>query len=244
MGVVISRAALDALDADDPYARALADWAESLQAWHVEFEAWDSQAELRHPPRPPNTSRWSTKVETLMEQRRAAHTEAAAISGALHARWASVNESRKAEQKTKAKRRARKRLPATQSDASLADEPPVSATPVDTAHDAAAAERNGMHESRDVEQTIAVVTHGNVAVAFSHLQCRHHCSISMCRSSSSPWTWSLRPSTQRGAIPIAAPSPTSRPSLQLMASPSPRMCSPRCSLSSRLRVIYADRVTQ
>ena len=86
MGAVVSRAAIDDLDSGDKYATALAAWAESLRAWHVEFAAWDDKSELRRPPQPPNTSRWSTKITALMEhppQREAAYAEASAIVAPL-----------------------------------------------------------------------------------------------------------------------------------------------------------------
>lgn len=83
MGVVASRAAIDALDGRDKYNRALAEWAESLRSWHLEFEAWDGQAELRPPPSVPKASKWSTKDALLMEHRDAAQAEASTFLGPL-----------------------------------------------------------------------------------------------------------------------------------------------------------------
>ena len=111
MGVVVSRAAIDALDAGDKYARALAEWAQSLRSWHAEFETWDGQVDLRPPPSVPKSSKWSTKDAALMVQREAAQAEAAAFLGPLRVKWEARNARRKTERKTEAQlsRRARKR---------------------------------------------------------------------------------------------------------------------------------------
>ena len=111
MGVVVSRAAIDALDAGDKYARALAEWAQSLRSWHAEFETWDGQVDLRPPPSVPKSSKWSTKDAALMVQREAAQAEAAAFLGPLRVKWEARNARRKTERKIEAQlsRRARKR---------------------------------------------------------------------------------------------------------------------------------------